>query len=455
MNYVFVLDTNQQPLNPIHPGWARKLLSSGRAAVYRRYPFTIILKWVAVLSQSETFRAVPEPVSQGLRLKIDPGSKTTGIALVNDETGEVVWAAELQHRGWQIKSALDSRRGIRRSRRHRKTRYRKPRFNNRRRPKGWLPPSLMSRVYNIETWIARLRRYCPIMAISLELAKFDMQKMQNPEISGVEYRQGELHGYEVREYLLEKFGRKCVYCEKNNVPLQVEHIIPKSRGGSDRVTNLTIACPKCNQCKSNQTAEEFGHPEVQAQAKKPLKVAVLSRCSARETFRDAAAVNATRWEIYRRLQATGLPIELGTGGRTKFNRVRHGLPKAHWLDAACVGASTPEMLNVEGVRPLTIIATGHGNRQMCGTNKYGFPIRHRTGQKQFFGFETGDIVTAVVPKGKRAGTHVGRVMVRATGSFDIRTKSGRVQGINQKYCQIIQRSDGYNYQAGAPIPLHG
>ena len=208
----------------------------------------------------------------------------------------------------------------------------------------------MSRVLNISKWVARLRKYCPIMAINFELAKFDTQKMQNSEISGVEYQQGELHGYEVREYLLEKFGRKCVYCEKNNVPLQVEHIIPKSRGGSDRVTNLTIACQKCNQRKGNLTAEEFGHPQVQEQAKKPLK--------------DAAALNTMRWEIYRCLQANGLPIEIGTGGRTKFNRVRHGLPKAHWLDAVCVGASTPEMLKVEGVRPLAIIATGYGNRQM-------------------------------------------------------------------------------------------
>ena len=364
MNYVFVLDTNKQPLNPVHPGWARKLLSSGRAAIYRRYPFTIILKY-----------EVPDAEIQPLRLKIDPGSKTTGIALVNDETGEVVWAAELQHRGWQIKSALDSRRGIRRSRRHRKTRYRKPRFNNRRCPKGWLPPSLMSRVFNIETWVARLRRCCPITAISLELVKFDTQAMVNPEISGIEYQQGELQGYEVREYLLEKFGRKCVYCGADNVPLQVEHIVPKARGGSNRVSNLTIACVSCNQRKENQTAEEFGHPEVQAQAKKPLKVAVLSRCSARETFRDAAAVNATRWELYRRVQATGLPVETGSGGRTKYNRSVRELPKTHWLDAACekplrpsaslrAGVSTPEVLQTEGICPLTIIATGHGSRQM-------------------------------------------------------------------------------------------
>lgn len=143
MSYVFVLDTNKQPLNPVHPGWARKLCSSGRAAVYKRYPFTIILKC-----------AVQDAEVQPLRLKIDPGSKTTGLAIVNDDTGDVVFAAELQHRGHNIKESLDSRRAIRRGRRSRKTRYRKPRFNNRKRKEGWLPPSLMSRIYNIETWIA-------------------------------------------------------------------------------------------------------------------------------------------------------------------------------------------------------------------------------------------------------------------------------------------------------------
>ena len=205
MSKIFVLDTKKRPLAPCHPARARQLLKKGKAAVYRRYPFTIILK-----------REIKEVDTQPLRLKIDPGSKTTGLAILNDRTGEVVWAAELQHRGQQIKSGLDSRRAIRRSRRNRKTRYRKPRFNNRKRPKGWLPPSLMSRVYNIQTWVTRLRNYCPIKAISLELVKFDTQAMQNPEVNGVEYQQGELFGYEVREYLLEKFSRKCAYCEYTN-----------------------------------------------------------------------------------------------------------------------------------------------------------------------------------------------------------------------------------------------
>src|SRR5579885_1292706 len=193
MSKVFVLDTKKHPLHPIHPGRARILLSTGKAAVFKRYPFTIIMKNVIT----------PEPLP--LRLKIDPGSKTTGLAIVNDATGEVVFGAELQHRGDAIKVRLDARRAIRRSRRQRQTRYRKPRFHNRVRRQGWLPPSLESRIANITTWVRRLLKLCPITAMSQELVKFDMQRMQNPEMTGVEYQQGELAGYEVREYLLEKW----------------------------------------------------------------------------------------------------------------------------------------------------------------------------------------------------------------------------------------------------------
>jgi hypothetical protein len=189
LSKVFVLDTNKRPLDPIHPGWARKLLSTGQAVVFRRYPFTIILK-----------REEPQAETSSLRLKIDPGSKTTGIAIVNETSGEVVWAAELTHRGHAIKERLDARRNLRRGRRQRQSRYGQPRFKNRRRPKGWLPPSLESRITNILTWTRRLLRFCPIAAISQELVRFDTQAIQNPEISGTQYQQGTLLGYELREY---------------------------------------------------------------------------------------------------------------------------------------------------------------------------------------------------------------------------------------------------------------
>ena len=292
----------------------------------------------------------------------------------------------------------------------------------------------MSRIANVETWVKRLTRFAPIEALSLELVKFDTQLMASPDISGVEYQQGELAGYEVREYLLEKWGRKCAYCDATNVPLQIDHLTPKSRDGSNRVSNLTLACGPCNQRKGAQTADEFGHPEVQKQARLPLK--------------DAAAMNATRWAQYRRLQMFDLPIECGTGGQTKFNRLRLGLPKAHWIDAACVGESGAQARVDLDTRPLLIRATGHGSRQMCSMDKYGFP---RTGPKQAHcvqGFKTGDIVKAVVPKGKRAGTHVGRVAVRTRGSFNITVPTGVVQGIGWRYCRLIQHAEGFTYSTG-------
>ncbi len=433
MSKVFVLDANKQPLNPVHPGRARLLLKAGEAAVWRRYPFTIILKEV-----------VASPKLMHVRLKIDPGARTTGLALVNDAAGEVVWAAELAHRSVAIKRALNERRGVRRSRRRRRTRYRPSRFANRCRGQGWLPPSSESRIANVLTWVRRLLHLCPIGAISLELVKFDLQQMAHPEISGVAYQQGELVGYEVREYVLEKWGRQCAYCGAQNVPLQVEHIQSRAKGGTNRVSNLTVACGPCNTKKGTQLVQDFlkDKPEILkrilAQAKAPLK--------------DAAAVNSTRWVVYERLKETGLPIECGSGGLTKYNRSRHHLPKMHWLDAASVGKSTPEHLAVGEIIPLLIQATGHGSRQMCGVRR-GFPIRHRRRQKVHHGYQTGDLARAVVPAGKKAGTYVGRVLARATGSFDVVTKTGRITGVSYRYCKPVHRNDGYSYAKGERLAI--
>ncbi len=428
MSKVFVLDTNFRQLNPIHPGRARMLLSSEKAAIYRRYPFTIVLS-----------AAVEAPI-EPLRVKIDPGSKTTGIAVMNDATGEVVFAAEVSHRGHKIKAALDDRRAIRRSRRGRKTRYRPARWQNRRRSKGWLPPSLRSRIANVITWIQRLMRICHITNISQELVKFDTQLMENPDISGVEYQQGTLQGYETREYLLEKWNRQCAYCGKHDVPLQIEHIRPRANGGTDHVSNLCLACEKCNIAKGTQDINVFlkKKPEVLkrilSQAKAPLK--------------DAAAVNTTRWGLYEKLKATGLPVECGSGGLTKYNRTMRELPKAHWIDAANVGKSTPVSIQVKGVIPLLITANGHGCRQVCNVDRFGFPCGKSKQGGRVYGFRTGDMVRAVVSSGKKVGTYTGRVLVRATGSFDIMTRSGRVQGISYRYCTAIHRTDGYSWKAG-------
>src|SRR5499426_3111160 len=227
---VAVLDTTKKPLAPTTPRRARLLLKSGKAAVFRRYPFTIILK-----------REVVNPMAPDLKLKLDPGSKTTGLAILNQESGEVIFAAEIEHRGQAIKSKLETRRALRRGRRGRKTRYREPRFDNRRRPEGWLPPSLESCIENVYTWARRLGRAYPITGVAMELVKFDTQLMENPEINGVEYQQGELQGFELREYVLIKFNHRCVYAGDDSPcdqVLNIDHIFPQSRGGSNRVSNL-------------------------------------------------------------------------------------------------------------------------------------------------------------------------------------------------------------------------
>lgn len=421
MSRVLVLDQSRRPLMPCTPARARLLLKQKKAAVLRRYPFTLILR-----------DARPDAAVQPLRLKIDPGSQTSGLALSNNETGEVVWAAEITHRGGQVHKALQKRASVRRGRRQRHTRYRKPRFLNRRRPKGWLPPSLISRVRNVETWVARLRRWCPIGALSYEAARFDTQALQNPEIAGTAYQHGTLSGYELKEYLLLKWGHQCAYCKQTGTPLQVEHIVPKMRGGSHRVTNLTLACERCNQKKGNRTAQEFGFPHIQAQAMLPLK--------------DAAALNSIRWALYERLKSTGLPIETSTGGRTKWNRKQRGIPKTHWLDAANVGPSTPRRLLWHHVRPLLIRAMGQQNRQMCQVDKRGFPRTSAKKKSTKHAFRTGDIVRAVVPGHlKNAGVHVGRMANKASGAFTITTNKRTVTDIGYRYCTRLQRNDGYGY----------
>lgn len=427
MNSVFVLSNTKKPLMPCRPARARQLLTKGKAAVYRMQPFTIILK------------DRDDGDTQPVEVKTDPGSKATGIALVGhfEQQGAVVlWGANLNHRGQAMKNNLESRSILRRGRRGRKTRYRQARFLNRVRKAGWLPPSVESRVGNTESVIYRLATRCPITEASVEIVKFDTQAMVNPEISGTEYQQGELAGYEVREYLLEKWHRTCSYCGAKDVPLQIEHIQPKALGGSNRVSNLTLACQPCNQKKGAKPITEFlkNKPEllkkIKAQAKAPLK--------------DAAAVNASRWALKNRLEKRW-PVSCGTGGRTKFNRSKQGYAKDHWIDAACVGESGERVTIREGMKPLIITAKGRGSHQVVRTDKFGFP-RGKAGRiKRVHGFSTGDIVKLVMAKGKYAGTYVTRLSgIRATGQFDIKTSEGKVSA-SWKNFTLIQRNDGFDY----------
>lgn len=425
---VFVLDKRGKPLMPCSEKRARLLLQRGRARVHRVVPFVIRL----------VDRTQADSDLQPVRIKLDPGSKTTGIAVVREapDGAHVLNLIELAHRGAAISKALTGRASLRRGRRNRKTRYRAPRFLNRAKPKGWLAPSLRHRLETTLAWIGRSMRWAPIAGIAQELVRFDMQAMENPDIEGVQYQRGTLAGTEAREYLLAKWERKCAYCDAEHVPLEIEHIRPRALGGSDRISNLTLACRPCNQRKAAKPIEIFLHDQparlrrILAQAKAPLK--------------DAAAVNSTRWALFGSLKATGLHVEVGSGGKTKWNRERLGVPKGHALDAACVS----DVVNVQGWNKpvLAVKATGRGAYCRTRVNASGFPRGYLMRQKQVHGFATGDRVKAVVPTGKKAGTHVGRVAVRANGSFNIQTVAGLVQGIGHRHCRMVQRADGYDYQ---------
>ncbi len=429
MARIFVVDHQRKPLMPTTPARARLLLKAGKAAILRRYPLVLILK-----------ESRPEAVVEPLRLKLDPGSKTSGIAIVNDRSGDVVWAAELTHRSAVIRERLAKRRTARRSRRLRHTRYRQARWQNRRRKKGWLAPSLVSRVHHLLTWVKRLQGWCPLGAISQELVCFDTAALQTPTIEGITYQRGTLFECELRAYVLTKWEHRCAYCQREGIPLQLDHVIPRSKGGSDRPSNRVPACEHCNQQKGNQDLAVFLQDQpallasIQAQMLAPLA--------------DAAAVNTTRWRLYEALGATGMPVEVGSAGRTRWNRTRENLPKTHWLDAASVGASTPERLQIKHVRPWLLQATGWQRRQMCLMDEAGFPRTKPKQQSRVKGFKTGDLVKAVVTSGKNVGSYAGRVAVRATGSFNVATRQATVQGISHRACTVVHRCDGYSYQKG-------
>lgn len=438
-NKVLVLDTNRKPLMPCYPARAKKLLASGQASVFRRYPFTIILH----------DRTVEESVLQEVEVKIDQGSKTTGVALVvYGVTGPAVsFAAHIEHRT-NIKSGLDSRRAVRRSRRHRKTRYRQTRFLNRTKPKGWLPPSLVSKAENILNWVIRFAKLAPLSKFALETAKFDMQKLENSDIQGVDYQRGRMYGYaDKKAYLFEREQGCCIYCSihASKAKMEIDHVVPKSKGGTDSLNNLVLSCNACNQAKGNQDVQTYlkGKPSVLKRVKAHLG----------QDYKDAAHTNSIRLFVLNKLRAMadaiGATLKVGFGSTTKENRLSLGLPKDHWIDAA-VCTKDGDAVKVEpSLKPLIIKAVGRGSRQFCRMDRYGFPrTAPKPRSKNFFGFKTGDMVKVSIPDNAKtkvpAGTYTGRVAVRSSGHFDVKTKDAKLT-VSHKYCKPIHLMDGYSY----------
>ena len=398
-NTVPVLDRDGSPLMPTRPSRARRLMRQGRV-VKHWTKGTFCIRMLGLDADDENIEV------DGVELNIDPGAGATGLAVTSETPdGRRAHALiELRHRGSRIRNRMDRRRSLRRNRRGR-LRNRQPRFDNRTRPEGWLAPSLATRLVNTETRVRRLASIFPVNFVRVETARFDMQLMQDQDISGAEYQRGELAGWQLRSYIFHRDGAKCAYCGNAKAErYELDHIVPRSRGGANRVSNLVVSCHDCNVEKGNLSAEEF-------LATRPTRLAAI-RAIRRAPLAGATQMNIIVPELLRRLEAMGLPTAEYDAYTTSWTRKGLDIPKTPVNDALCVGA--PETLSYLPERKTVVRSTGHGDRQMLrpsdrhgnprgrGYRAYcGLPRQqqgytgcpgHRSRRKQLRGIASGDLV---------------------------------------------------------------
>ena len=418
---VFVLNRSKKPLNMITNAEARILLRKKLAVIHKVYPFTIRLRDNSCVSKDKAYT-----------VKLDPGSRHTGVAITDDKDS-VVMLAEIEHRGHIIKKNLDKRRAVRNSRRQRKTRYRPARFLNRTKPEGWLAPSVKSRADNVINFIKKYKKLLNIDKVMIENVSFDTAQMNSDtDLIGTDYQQGPLYNTSLREFVFSKTKGRCSYCGAKAT--EIDHIIARANGGTDSTFNLTPACRSCNEKKSSLSLKEFGK----------LMNKNYSHLEPKKLPKDAAIVQSARNYMVKEITKLVSNATTHPSWLTKYNRDSLGLPKEHYYDALSV-SEVPTKFNFLTDKILLISAKGRGSRQMCRMDKFGFPRTSAKASKFVEGFQTGDIVKAIVAKGSKKGEYLGRVAVRSRGSFNIETKSGLVKDIGYKYCHLIQRNDGYSY----------
>ena len=347
-NRVFVLDPDGKPLAPCTLRRARMLINRKRVTQRYYHPFTIQLK----------SRANDDPVQNDTEVRTTPGRRTTGIAVVLKTSCEdrTVYQEEVRHRT-DISRRLQERRSHRRRRRGEKW-YRAPRFKNRRRDADRLPPSLESVVSNQEHRIARLCERSGAAAAVVQDSKFDTQKVLDPMIRGKEYQQGPLYQTHLRAYIRELWGHQCAYCGKaaweSQARFEVDHVVPRSKGGPTNIGNLVWACRPCNQAKAAKDIDAFLAEDPER------STAVLRRAHRRKPLAAAGAMAWICQSLVKRLQSHGLTIRTTTGADTAHARKQLGIPKSHTDDAACCGTSWP----VTHLRePAKLKAVGHGRRK--------------------------------------------------------------------------------------------
>lgn len=311
---VYVINKNGQPLMPTeNHAKVRVLLKSGKAKVVKKCPFTIQLLYD---STNHT---------QKVTLGVDSGSRHIGISATTKD--KVLFEADVELRN-DIVDLLSTRRELRHSRRNRKIRYRKPRFDNRKRKDGWLAPSVQQKVDSHLTMIEKVRKILPISDIVAEVASFDIQKIKNPSISGAEYQQGEqLDFWNVREYVLFRDGHTCQCCKgksKDKI-LNVHHIESRKTGG-DAPNNLITLCETCH----------TGYHKGTVKLPKTIHRGM--------SFRDATFMGIMRWAFCNKLKEIYPNVSLTYGYITKHTRIENDLPKDHYIDARCISGN-PKAVN--------------------------------------------------------------------------------------------------------------
>ncbi len=446
-NMVPVLDSEGRPLMPTKPSRARRWTLQGKAR--KRW-----MKGVFCVQMVDVSADAPDVQIDGVQLNIDPGAKTTGLAVVSEtpKGRRAHTLIELRHRGTRIRNRMDRRRAFRRGRRSR-IRNRQPRFDNRARPAGWLAPSMLTRLSNTETWIQRLAALFPITQVGVETARFDTQLMQDAEVSGKDYQHGELAGWQIRNYVFHRDGRRCAYCGTARAErYELDHIVPRSRGGTDRVRNLVVSCQSCNIAKGNLSAEDF-------LTGKPARLAKV-RGVMRSRLADASQMNIIVPTLIGRLEQMGLPVSIHDAYTTSWTRNRLGIPKTHVNDALCVGA--PDALGVVPERKMLVRATGHGDRQMlrpsdrhgnprgrgyrdycaldCQRQGYTRCPGHRSRNKLLWGIASGDLVRINHPRGGVLQGYA--VLDKKRGRVAV-THDGKPVSVMAKEATLLAHNHGY------------
>ncbi|EIJ80244.1 paclitaxel/taxanoid biosynthesis susceptibility protein ts1 [Bacillus methanolicus PB1] len=301
---VFVQNKHGEALMPCKPRKARLLLKAKKAVIVSYKPFTIKL-----LYGSSGYK-------QAVNVGVDLGTKHTGIAITSQNN--VLTKGEIELRQ-DVKSLLNTRRIYRRSRRNRKTRYRKPRFQNRKRPEGWLPPSIRSRVDNTFFWIDKFCSLVPNPNLTIEVGKFDPHKMINLDIQGVDYQKGQTYGYyDVRYFVFARDQYTCQVCKKKNKILKTHHIVYRSYGGTDRADNFITVCTDCHTHENHQKGAIFW--KWMNEGKKLLR------------YKEGTFMN-----IFRKRVFTKYPqAEITYGSITTPRRKELGLEKSHANDAIAI-----------------------------------------------------------------------------------------------------------------------